>query len=356
MTIKTPLPDEVFEKFLKSKSSKDIEKKFGRKVNYISPMEVVGKEIHKSPALLFKTVVTKKTSSKKASKKEFYTFKHIEKEKFYQFDKDIASSDWKESETDVFLYKELQDSSCSKCSGNGTKKCNKCNGSKLVVCNYCKNKKDLQCKSCKGVGSIELTVQVVKEPGNKKEKAKRQVTCPDCHGEKIIICQNCGGSKEQVCKNCKGVGGESCKDCEGTGVVYKLNYSPVPFSGSSEVHVFWNKGIEKDLNKAKILKGKDLLELLEKGNVEPIKINNLKDLDQKKLEDELGFWDKEASTQIKDCKKEFEKFEKGGANNPKFPIEIYPLQKIDIETYKGKKFSICSVGSQNGYIVFDLNF
>ena len=48
--------------------------------------------------------------------------------------------------------------------------------------------------------------------------------------------------------------------------------------------------------------------------------------------------------------------ERGGAEDPKFPIEIYPLQRIDIESYKGKKFSVCSVGSADGYIVFDLDF
>jgi hypothetical protein len=104
------------------------------------------------------------------------------------------------------------------------------------------------------------------------------------------------------------------------------------------------------------MKKTELMDLLEKNNVSPIKISDLKNLDQKNLEGELGFWDKEASQQVKECKKSFENMEKGGPEQPKMPIEIYPLQKIDIESYKGKKFSVCSVGSASGYIVFDLDF
>ncbi|MFV2016583.1 MAG: hypothetical protein ACC656_14230, partial [Candidatus Heimdallarchaeota archaeon] len=257
---------------------------------------------------------------------------------------------------DVFMYNKLLESECPKCKGNGTESCKKCNGAKLVTCESCKNDKDLKCKTCKGEGDIYIKIEVIKEPGNKKNKKERKLRCPDCHGAKITICKVCGGSEKQICKTCQGVGGESCNECIGTGIVYRLRYEPVPFADSSDVHVFWNSAIEKELNKAKILKGKELIDLLEKGNVQAIKIDNLKDLDQKKLENELGFWDKEASSQVKECKKAFENLEKSGADDPKFPIEIYPLQKIDIETYKGKKFSVCSVGSQNGFIVFDLNF
>ena len=89
MTIKAPLPDDVFERWLKTKSSGDIEKKFGRKPSEISPMEVVGKDIHKSPALLFRTI-GRKTSVKKQSKKDvFFSYKQLEKESFYKFSKPV---------------------------------------------------------------------------------------------------------------------------------------------------------------------------------------------------------------------------------------------------------------------------
>jgi hypothetical protein len=357
MVLKTPLPDEVFQRFLKTKSEKDIEKKFGRKLKEISPMEVVGNVIHKSPALLFRSFVRKKQSSKKSSKKEYYSFRSLQKEKFYEFTKDISTNDWQSKETEVFLFKKIQNLNCSKCNGSGMeKKCKTCNGSRGITCEACKSDKDLQCKECKGSGEISFNLEVIKVPESKKEKIETRISCPECHGSKMTLCKVCAGSKKQICKTCQGTGGVSCTECVGTGIVYKLQYSPVPFADSSDVHVFLNSAIEKELTKAKLLKGKELHDLLEKANVEAIKISNLKNLDQKYLEAELGFWDKEASSQIKECKKMFEKLEKSGVEDPKLPIEIYPLQKIDIETYKGKKFSVCSIGSQNGFIVFDINF
>ena len=316
MTIKAPLPDDVFERWLKSKSSADIEKKFGRKTNEISPMEVVGKEIHKSPALLYRTVGRKGSSSKKSSKKdEFFSYKQLEKEIFYKFSGKIKKSDWKEKDSEIRLHEKITESPCNDCSGKGF---------------------DGECKNCKGSGSIVLKVDVIKMPDNKKDKVEKKVKCGDCHGS--------------------GSSPNSCKTCEGTGVLYKLPYDLVPFSDAGDVYVFWNQQIEKEMNKSKFMKKTELMELLEKNNVSPIKVTELKNLEQKKLEDELGFWDKEASQQVKDCKKSFENMEKGGAEEPKYPIEVYPLQKIDIESYKGKKFSICSVGSASGYIVFDLDF
>ena len=316
MTIKTPLPDDVFERWLKSKSVGDIEKKFGRKASEISPMEVVGKEIHKSPALLFRTVARKGATPKKSSKKdEIFSYKQLEKETFYKFNGPIKKSDWKEKDSEVLLHEKIAESNCPDCSGKGV---------------------DGKCKNCSGTGSLALKVEVVKMPENKKEKIERKVKCGECHGS--------------------GQSPNNCKTCEGTGVVYRLPSDIVPFSDAGDVYVFWNEQIEKEMNKSKFMKKTELMELLEKNNVAPIKVSDLKNLEQKKLEDELGFWDKEASQQVKECKKQYENLDKGGSEEPKLPIEVYPLQKIDIESYKGKKFSVCSVGSASGYIVFDLDF
>ncbi len=315
MTIKAPLPDDVFERWLKSKSASDIEKKFGRKINEISPMEVVGKEIHKSPALLFRTIGRKTAVYKDSKKNLYYNYKQLEKESFYKFTSPIKQSDWKEKTSEVYLYDKIAESNCPDCAGKGV---------------------EGQCKNCKGTGSDMLKVEVITEPGTKKSKIERKVKCSECHGT--------------------GISPNSCKTCEGTGIVYRLPVDLVPFSDAGDVYVFWNEHIEKEMNKSKFMKKIELMELLEKNNVSPIKINDLKNLEQKNLEPELGFWDKEASSQVKECKKSFENLEKDGAEAPTLPIEIYPLQRIDIDTYKGKKFSICSVGSAQGYIVFDLDF
>ena len=83
MVIKAPLADDVFERWLKSKSTGDVEKKFGRKVNEISPMECVGKDNHKSPALLYRTAMRKSALTNKSSKKgELFSYKQLEKEIF----------------------------------------------------------------------------------------------------------------------------------------------------------------------------------------------------------------------------------------------------------------------------------
>ena len=115
------------------------------------------------------------------------------------------------------------------------------------------------------------------------------------------------------------------------------------------------------MSKSKALKSRDLSQMLERKNVEPIRVGKLKDLDKKKLEDLLGFWDKDADKQVKNCKKSFENKEKSKEEEPKYPIEIYPLQKIEIDSsnasgYKNKRFAIYSIGSENGYIVFDIGF
>ena len=292
LTIKAPLPDDVFERWLKSKSAGDIEKKFGRKPTEISPMEVVGKEIHKSPALLFKTTMRKSAPPSKGSKKgDFYSYKRLEKESFYKFEGSLKQSDWKEKSTEVLIYDKIVETNCSDCSGKGVQG---------------------QCKECKGSGTLILKVEVIKEPGTKKEKKERKVKCFECHGS--------------------GVSTVSCKTCEGTGVVYRFPTDSVPFSGAGDVYVFWNEQIEKEMAKSKFMKKTELMDLLEKNNVTPIKINDLKNLEEKNLQPELGFWDKEASSQVKECKKTFENLEKSGAEEPKYPIEIYPLQRIDIES------------------------
>lgn len=315
MTIKAPLADDVFERWLKSKSAGDIEKKFGRKVSEISPMEVVGKEIHKSPALLIRTLMRKTAVQKSSNKDVFYSYKQMEKETFYRFTGSVKQSEWKEKSSEIFSYDKIVESNCPECSGKGV---------------------DGQCRSCKGSGVDTAKIEVITMPDNKKNKVERKLKCSNCHGT--------------------GVSPNTCKTCEGTGIVYRFPIDLVPFAGAGGVHFFWNEQIEKEMNKSKFMKGTELADLLDKNNVSPIKINDLKNLEQKNLEPELGFWDKEASKQAKECKNSFENLDKSGAEAPQLPIEIYPLQRIDIETYKGKKFSICSVGSASGYIIFDLDF
>ncbi|MDH5404884.1 MAG: hypothetical protein OEY49_20440 [Candidatus Heimdallarchaeota archaeon] len=354
MALKTPLPDEVFQQWLKSKPAGEIEKVFGRKPADISPMEVVGKEINKSPALFFRSKVQVSLPKAKDSDKQ-YSYKQLEKEKFYHFKTKISKEDWKENDVTVYLYDQIKEVKCGKCSGHGASGCKNCNGSGKVSCDKCKDEKKLRCNSCKGESKIIVKVDIYDEKG-KIETVERKVPCGDCHGKGKLNCENCGGVKTVVCNKCKGNGGSTCKNCEGTGINYLFPLSPVPIVGGEEFYFFWNEQIGKEMSKSKMLKGKELEEMLIAKNVEPIRINSLKDLDKKNIEEPLGFWDKDASKQINECKSIFEKKQKSNDEEPKFPIEIYPLQKIDIETYKNKKFSIYSIGSQGGFVVFDLGF
>lgn len=353
--VQIPLPDDVFARWLKSKSSKDIEKVFGRKPDEISPMEVVGKEIRKSPALTFKSV-TKEGTSKKSGKKDLLVnYKDLRKEKFYQFPDSVSTHDWKEKQTDIMLYETIKEITCVECT-EGLVTCKHCEGSGLVVCKNCKNIKDLQCRECKGEGSITYKFDIYNEQQNKIETQKREITCWNCHGKQTVVCKECGDTKQVVCHNCHAQGGTTCKVCLGTGMMFTLPLSPVPFGSHDEVYFFWDSEMEKRMSKSKILQKGHLHELLDQKDVQPIRIDALKQLDQKRLEEQLGFWNKEASNQVKECKKSFENLKKRGIEEPQFPIEIYALQKIDIETYKKKKFTIYSIGSQDGYIVFDLGF
>ena len=316
MVIKTPLADEVFQRWLKSKPANDIEKVFGRKPQDISAMECVGKEIVKTPALVFRTTAKNVSSSKKPEKSDLYTYDELEKQKFYKFSKSIPKNDWKEKNTDVMLYEKIEEVTCKDCGKKGLVKCDKCNGTGTVVCPNCKDAKSLLCKECKGAGSITLDINVYDETGKKVDTKQRKLACPECHGRAKSICQECGGTTKQLCKSCNGEGGFDCKTCKGTGVVYNLPLSPVPFSDLGDVYFFWDTEMEKQMSKSKTLKGKELADLLEKQNVSPVKVNNTNDLDQKKLEDQLGFWHKEASKQVSDCKKTFSDLQKSNAETP----------------------------------------
>ena len=146
MVIKTPLPDDVFQRWLKSKSTNDIEKVFGRKSQDISPMEVVCKEIIKTPSLVFRTTVKKSSSSKKPEKSDLYTYDELEKQKFYKFTKSISKNDWKEKSSEVMVYDKIEEITCKECGKKGILKCDKCNGTGFIVCPTCKDAKNLQCR------------------------------------------------------------------------------------------------------------------------------------------------------------------------------------------------------------------
>lgn len=357
--MKTPLPDEVFQSWLKNKPAKEIEKQFGRKITDISPMEVVGREIQKSPALLFRSKVA---SSNKDVKQDNikYTYQDLSRQKFYKFSRSVPKDEWKEKDAIIKRYSDAQEVNCDRCSAVGFENCKTCEGHGILVCDYCNEAKKLLCKKCDGKGALEIDVQLYDEKG-KTEKVVKKVQCGECFGNRQLVCENCANTKKMTCYTCKGSSGKACKECNGSGKLYILPNSMVPFASSNDIFFFFNSDLEKEMSKSKSMKKNTLGDMLVEKQVEPIKISDTKDLEQKKLEDLLGFWDKEASKQVRDCRKEFENQQKSKGVEPIFPVELYPLQKIDIDTsnasgYKKKKFSIYSIGSDAGYVIFDLGY
>ena len=45
-----------------------------------------------------------------------------------------------------------------------------------------------------------------------------------------------------------------------------------------------------------------------------------------------------------------------GGEKPEYPIYVYPLFKLDIETPRGKKFNVFSIDTERSYIVTDYGF
>ncbi|NVM28250.1 MAG: hypothetical protein HWN65_05370 [Candidatus Helarchaeota archaeon] len=350
MPVKTPNPDDVFDKWINKMRAKDLEKKFKVKgvpfsKTNISSSESV-KEVQKFTAFYFQS--EKKVTTPTTAEEKFTDVKGVGKVKFYDFTAAVDSETWKDK-SKVPLFDTLKPDNCPKCKGTGYINCKKCKGDRLVPCKKCKGKGAVQCKDCDGTGSKEVQVNILKN-GKEKIKKKIKYNCPTCFGTGKLECNVCGGTGKIPCPDCKANARYRCDKCKGVGHFYKYSLGFVPFKKTSaEIpHLFFRPDVEKEL-------GYRLSNAI--SQVEGIRINNVNKLNESDVIAQLGYeLDGNTKKLMQAARKSFENLQKSEMDKPHYPIYIFPILELDIVTPQNKKFKMFSIGSDMGYTVLDRGF
>ncbi len=350
MPIKSPNPDDIFNKWINKMSSKELEKKFKIKgvpfsKSNISSSESV-KDVQKFTAFYFQS--KKKVTTSAATDEKITDVKGVGKVKFYVFTSPVDSETWKDK-SKVPLFDTLKPEDCQKCKGTGFINCKKCKGERLVTCNKCKGKGTLKCNDCGGIGSKELAVNAIKD-GKEKIKKKIKYNCPTCFTTGNLECNACGGTGKIPCPACKSNARYRCDKCKGFGHFYKYSIGFVPFKETSALipHLFFRPEVEKEL-------GYRLSNTI--SQVEGIKINDIKKFNENDVIAQLGYeLDSNTKKLMQDARKTFEGLQKSELDKPHFPIYIFPVLELDIMTPQNKKFKLFSIGSDVGYTVLDRGF
>lgn len=351
--IKSANPDEIWELWKrKSAKSQKLEKNYGVKgavfnLDQVTATEFV-KGVSKAAIIYFEKSYEVKPDKSKPNE-ERVTSKELERVNFYSFNgKRPRKDEWK-GKDEVASYSSLTKISCEKCNGLKGTLCKKCNGSKMVDCPDCDGKKDkLKCKKCDGSGNVPLELDIYNEH-NKKTKKIIQIPCGRCLGTGNIPCKTCGGTGKVPCKYCDAVGKSMCSKCDGTGVMYTFLVKPVPFKSESSAEPIVLSsiklsGLEKEL-------GKEIQKTLEQ--VEGILIRNpKKELNQKSVEPNLGYYSKDIGKIVKEAMKEWKNADGKKELSIPLPIYIFPVLALECETKKGKKFSVYGIGSEKKFQVF----
>ena len=361
MTVKAPNPDDVFDKWLQRAPVKKLEKYFSvkgvkfEKGNISKAKHVIN--IMDSVVFYFKAKLTDipKTSEKLLENKVFP--KNIKKVTFYAFGTNkVNPKTWKGNSV-VPFENSIKKINCDdkKCT-NGYVKCPSCKGEGKISCRKCKGKGSFSCTNCNGTGMETLDINVIAVKGDKEEKTRKEIKhqCPICYGTGKIFCRECNGEGFQVCGKCKGDKRTPCKNCAGYGFFYQYRTLPVPFGIPTgpekyEHYLFFNKDIEKAIKE-------DLAEEVNQSRVQGVQIKNIKDLDEKFVKANLGTMDKEIGSRMKDCQKTWKKLESSGLESPVFPIHMFPVIQMDVETPSNKKFSIISIGTDKSYVIYAPRF
>jgi len=310
--IKSPNIDDIFNKWKQKanrQKKKELEKQFGTKgavfsVDTISAGETV-KETLKEAAVYFQ-VEEKAETSKEQKKEEQGDIKELSKNTFYLIKgAGVDKSKWKGPDI-VPMFDSIEKIPCSDCKGKG----------------YIESK----CKECtNGNKTTEMTVLVGEE--QKKEKKPFKYGCNTCY-------------KTGAIRN-------RCKTCDGDGTTYKWKILPVPFvSKMAIVPKLYSSAPTKYEKQI----GEELGELIE--SVEGIKIQSVKDLNDKKVEPNLGYYNKNISKVVKKAASDYQKFEKDKDYKIKSQIYVFPLIQIFCESKKGKKFEIYSLGSEQKFFTY----
>ena len=350
MSMKSPLSDEVFSKWLARADLSKLEKYFSvKRVKFersnISAAESV-RNVEKHAIFFFRSKVD--PSIARDVEKKVVNIDELGKVTFYDFgNKQVDMTEWKDKKM-VPLYSSIREVECGGCKGKGYITCNKCGGSGTLECKKCKGKGSVQCNVCKGEGKLYTKLKVIRN--GKKTKVEMPYNCDYCYGSGTLICDHCGGTGKVECSKCRGETRNPCKECKGTGTLYEYTIGPVPFKTAIVPHIFFRPEFEKHL--ANVIDR-------EFANIEGIKITDYNNLTEKELTPQLGFFNKEVKDKMNKAKSAFKDLEKKaskGGERAEYPIYVYPLLKLDIVTPKGKKFNIFSIGTERSYVITDYGF
>jgi hypothetical protein len=348
ITIKSPVSDDIWDQF-KRKHARDIEKYFAVKGAVFKledvPLADHLKELQKHALIAFDQVIETKPIGKPKQYQE--NINKIAKTRWFIFGSDHpVKKDWKYEEQ-VPSFASLSPTNCPKCGGKGGQKCRKCGGSKFMKCPDCDGKKS-KCKQCNGSGKIEKELEVINSRGD-REKKTLTIKCQSCLGNPTILCPRCGGNGKILCTTCGGSGLDRCGECDGTGSLYRFNVIPVPFLETSTLThemIASTKlsNVEKEI-------GKDLEEILKQ--VEGIRINNPdKELDQRFIEPNLGYMNKDIKKMLNEIQKRWKSMDKSKDQKIRTPLLLIPLEVLYCVTPKGRKFTIYSIGTEKSFFTF----
>ncbi len=352
ITIKSPNADDIFARYLRIATKKDVEKAYAVKgaafdFDKISAAENV-KNVTKGAVFYFqyKTEI-KPAAAKGKEDNDQVEIPRADRIDFFDFGSAVVDKEnWKKKDDKVPGFTSIHEINCKKCSGNGYLKCEDCGSSGEIKCNKCQGKGTVPDSRCKGKGQLEVELTIY-DAGMNKKRVRKSYQCPDCYGVGNLVCSECNGSGKIPCKRCGGKKGQICKECGGVGKFYGYSQIPVPYKMVSGLDVAIFPSLK--LGKFEKEMGQELAEILEKS--EAIGIKDVADLNQKFIEPTLGFFDGQVKGAMNSCAKEFNSLDKGKDTTPKYPIWVFPLIILDCETSKGSKFQIYAIGTDKSFIV-----
>lgn len=344
--LKPPSPDEVFSKWIDGMSNDEVEDLFARKDmpfdrSSVSAAEFV-KEVDRKIAVFFMSKI--ETESVEAEKRES-NYEGILKVKFYEFPGGRMPRDLK-PDSRVPVFGSLKKIECSDCAGTGYIECAKCEGKGSLTCSECGGSGELSCDECEGAKEITLTLTVLS--GEEEAERELRVQCPTCFGSGKVVCDKCGGLAKLVCDDCKGEGKFPCKKCKGAGVLFTYNVSLPPISGK-KAYLIYSKPEVDDA----------LAGMLEErvSQIEAVKVSSHEQLNRDDLEAMLGFYNKDVESKASRAKKILAELEKKGEKRgeaPIYPVYIFPILRLDVETAKGKRIQLFAAGGGKNYTLITL--
>ena len=359
-TVKAPNPDDVFDKWLQGAPLKKLEKYFAVKgVKFqkgnISKAKVV-KNIIDSVVFYFKSKIEEVPKVSSKAEEHNVSPSSIKKVYFYEFGKfKVDARDWKGKDMVPFA-NSIKKVPCEKKCDKGSETCPSCKGEGKINCKKCKGSGSFKCRYCNGTGVEEVFLKVGEASEKKVVDTKRPLKhqCPACQGTGTEYCTSCYGMGYNLCDKCKGARKTTCKRCSGYGFEYTYRVLPVPYGiptgpDKYEHYLFFNKDVEKVVKE-------DLGEEINQSRVHGITIRKTDDLHERFVKANLGVYDKEIASRLKECQKTWKALEKQGMESPMFPIYAFPVILMNVITESNKKFDIVSIGTDNGFKIYAPRF